>query len=163
MEDRRAEKWNRPAFWWDYLSPWIQLCLKVVSLWPSWLYEWIIFPFHLHNFFLLQVFFFFFFLSFATKHTFTNKICLSPEVAQIPVKFQGQGVLLFSHVWLFATPWTVACQASLSMGFPSQEHWSGLLFPSPGDLPDSGIKPRSPALQADSLLSASLGKICQKS
>ena len=51
-----------------------------------------------------------------------------------------------SHVRLFATPWTVAHQASLSTGFSRQEYWSGLPFPSPGDLPDSGIKPRSPAL-----------------
>ena len=51
------------------------------------------------------------------------------------------------------TPWTVAHQASLSMGFSRQEYWSGLPFSSPGDLPDPGIKPRSPALQADSSLS----------
>ena len=50
-----------------------------------------------------------------------------------------------------ATPWTVTHQAPLSMGFPRQESWSGLSFPSPGDLPDLGIEPRSPALQADSL------------
>ena len=51
-----------------------------------------------------------------------------------------------SHVKIFATPWTVACQASLSMGFPRQEYWSGLPFPPPGDLPDPGIEPVSPAL-----------------
>ena len=50
------------------------------------------------------------------------------------------------------TPWTAACQAPLSMGFSRQEYWSGLSFPSPGDLPDPGIEPGSPALQADSLL-----------
>ena len=50
-----------------------------------------------------------------------------------------------------ATPWTVARQAPLSMGFSRQQYWSGLPFPSPGDLPDPGIEPRSPALQADSL------------
>ena len=49
------------------------------------------------------------------------------------------------------TPWTVACQAPLPMGFSRQEYWSGLPFPSPGDLPNPGIEPRSPALQADSL------------
>ena len=49
------------------------------------------------------------------------------------------------------TPWTVAHQAPLSMGFSRQEYWSGLPCPPPGDLPDPGIKPRSPALQADSL------------
>ena len=50
-----------------------------------------------------------------------------------------------------ATPWSIACQAPLSMGFSKQEYWSGLPFPSPGDLPDPGIEPRSPALQEDSL------------
>ena len=50
-----------------------------------------------------------------------------------------------SHVWLFVTPWTVACQALLSMEFSRQEHWSGLPFPSPGDLLNPGIKPNSPA------------------
>ena len=54
-------------------------------------------------------------------------------------------------VGLFATPWTVAYQAPTSMGFSKQEYWSRLPFPSPGDLPDPGIEPRSPALQADSL------------
>ena len=51
-----------------------------------------------------------------------------------------------SRVQLFATPWTVAYQAPLSMGFSRQQYWSGLPFPSPGDLPDPGIKPRSLAL-----------------
>ena len=50
-------------------------------------------------------------------------------------------------------PWTVAYQVSLSMGFSRQEYWSGLPFPSPGDLPDPGIEPRSPELQADALTS----------
>ena len=56
-----------------------------------------------------------------------------------------------SRVLLFAIPWTVAYQAPLSMGFSRQEYKSGLPFPSPGDLPDPGIEPRSPALQADAL------------
>ena len=64
----------------------------------------------------------------------------------------------FSCVRLFATLWAVAHQAPLSVLFPKQEYWSGLLFPSPGDLPDPGIKPGSPALQADALLSDLLGK-----
>ena len=51
----------------------------------------------------------------------------------------------------FMTSWTVACQAPLSMEFPRQEYWNRLPFPSPGDLPDSGIEPASPALQAGSL------------
>ena len=55
-------------------------------------------------------------------------------------------------VRLFATPWTVACQAPLSMKFPREEYWSGFLFPSPGVVPDRGINPMSPASQADSLL-----------
>jgi len=56
------------------------------------------------------------------------------------------------------TPWTVACQASLSMGFSRQEYWSGLPCPPPGDLPNPGIKPRSPALQADFIPSEPPGK-----
>ena len=56
------------------------------------------------------------------------------------------------------TPWTVARQAPLSMGFSRQEYWSGLPFPSLGDLPDPGIKPGSPAVQADSLLTEPGGK-----
>ena len=56
-----------------------------------------------------------------------------------------------SCVGLFATPWTLAHQAPPSMEFSRQEYWSGLPFPFPGDLPDPGIKPRSPALLADAL------------
>ena len=56
------------------------------------------------------------------------------------------------------TLWTVTYQAALSVGFSRQEYWSGLPFPPPGDLPDPGIKPRSPAFQADSLPSESPGK-----
>ena len=63
-----------------------------------------------------------------------------------------------SRVRLFATPWTVAYQALWSMGFSRQEYWSGLPFPSPGDLPNPGIQPRSPALQTDALLSEPRGK-----
>ena len=62
-----------------------------------------------------------------------------------------------SRVQLFATPWTVAYQAPPSMGFSRQEYLSGLTFPSPGDLLDSGIKPLSPALQADALPSEAPG------
>ena len=63
-----------------------------------------------------------------------------------------------SHVQLFVTPWTVAYHAPPSMGYSRQEYWSGLPFPSPGDLPDPGIEPRSPALQADALPSELPGK-----
>ena len=62
---------------------------------------------------------------------------------------------VFSHSVmprLFATPWILAHQDHLSMGFPRQAYWSGLPFPSPGDLPDLGIEPVSPALASDSLL-----------
>ena len=61
---------------------------------------------------------------------------------------------LFSHEVMsnsFVTPWTIACQAPVFMGFSRQEYWSGLTFPSPGDLPDSGIEPESPALTGGSL------------
>ena len=64
-----------------------------------------------------------------------------------------------SRVQLFATPWTVAHQAPPSMEFSRQEYWSGFPFPSPGDLPDPGIKPRSPALQADALPSETPGNL----
>ena len=65
---------------------------------------------------------------------------------------------MLSRVWHFPTPWTVAYEALLSMGFSRQDYWSGLLFLSPGDLPDPGIEPRSPALQADALTSEPPGK-----
>ena len=57
----------------------------------------------------------------------------------------------FSRVCLFVTLWTITHQAPLSMGFSRQEYWSGLPCPPPGDLPDPGIEPGSPALQADTL------------
>ena len=63
----------------------------------------------------------------------------------------GGGGLVAKSCPTLATPWTVAHQAPLSMGFSRQEYWSGLPFPSPGDLPNPGIEPRSPILQADSL------------
>ena len=63
-----------------------------------------------------------------------------------------------SHVRLFVTPWTVAHQAPPSMGFSRQEYWSGLPFPSPGNLTNPGIEPSFPALQADALPSEPPGK-----
>ena len=69
---------------------------------------------------------------------------------------------MLSYIQLFVTLWTVACQASLSMGFSKQEYWNGLPFPPPGGLPDPGIEPmspESPALQqADSLPTELPGK-----
>ena len=64
----------------------------------------------------------------------------------------------FIRVRLFVTPWTVANQAPLSMGFSRQEYWSGLPFPSPGDLPNPEIEPRCPTSQADSLPAEPQGK-----
>ena len=64
----------------------------------------------------------------------------------------------FSSVRLLVSPWTVALEAPLSMGFSRQEYWSGLPVSSLGDLPDPGIKLSSPALQADSLPSEPPGK-----
>ena len=60
-------------------------------------------------------------------------------------------VELLSCVRFFMSPWTVACQAPMSLGFPRKKCWNELPFSSPGDLPDLGIKPASPALQVDSL------------
>ena len=73
-------------------------------------------------------------------------------------------IVCFHHVWFFATPWTVACQAPLSMEFSRQGYWSGLPFPSPGDLPHPGtepISPTSPHWQANSLPLSHVGNpIC---
>ena len=63
---------------------------------------------------------------------------------------QAVGGLVAKSCLILANPWTIAHQAPLSMRFSRQEYWSGLPFPSLGDLPNPGIKPRSPALQADS-------------
>ena len=76
------------------------------------------------------------------KRWISSNICSSEE---------RKKVKLLSRVKLFETPWTVAHQAPPSMGFSRQEYWSGLPFPSPGHLPDPGIKPRYPALWADVL------------
>ena len=72
--------------------------------------------------------------------------------------YSSMKVKSLSRVRLFATPWTVVYQASPSMGFSRQKYWSGLPFPFPGDLPNPGIKPGSPALEADALTSEPPGK-----
>ena len=69
----------------------------------------------------------------------------------LPYEKCGGGGLVAKSCLTLVTPWTVARQASLSMGFSRQEYWSGLPFPSLGDLPNPGIEPESPALQADFL------------
>ena len=71
--------------------------------------------------------------------------------------FYAVPVYVLSCVQIFATPWTVALQAPLSIGFPRQENWSESPFPPPGDLPNPGIKLMSPALQMDSLPLSHLG------
>ena len=78
---------------------------------------------------------------------------LNPWTTKEKVKVKS-----LSRVRLFVTPWTMAYQAPPSMGFSWQEYWSGLPFPSPGDLPDPGIQPGSPAFQEDALTSEPLGK-----
>ena len=82
---------------------------------------------------------------FTTSTTWEAQACCEP-------------VKLLSRVQLFATPWTVAYQVPPSMEFSRQEYWSGLPFPSPGDLPDLGIEPRSLALWANTLPSELPGK-----
>ena len=83
---------------------------------------------------------------------FTHCVC------SLCLCFHWSEVKLLSHVWLFETLWTVAYQAPPSMRFSKQEYWSGLPFPSPGELPNPGIEPGSAALQADSSQSAPPGK-----
>ena len=84
---------------------------------------------------------------------------LSPCLFNLYAEWVSEWVKSLSRVWLFATPWTVAHQALPSMGFSKQEYWSGLPFPSPGDLPDPEIKLVSPAFQADALTSEPPGKL----
>ena len=70
----------------------------------------------------------------------------------------GGGGLVIQSCLTLATPWTVAHQAPLPMGFSRQESWSGLPFPSPGEFPDPGIEPMSPTFQADALPT----EVCRK-
>ena len=74
-----------------------------------------------------------------------TQLCEYTESEKVKVKS-------LSRVQLFVNPWPVAHQASPSMGFSSQQYWSGMPFPSPGDLPDPGIEPGSPTLWTDALL-----------
>ena len=83
------------------------------------------------------------------KHSLDLKLDSSLQVSQL---FRIWIVCLsLIHVRLLVTPWTVTLQVPLSVGFSRQEYWSGLPRPPPGDLPNLGMEPRSPALQADSL------------
>ena len=81
----------------------------------------------------------------------TSYFCFIDYAKAFVWKWKKVKVKFLSRVRLFATPWTVAYQAPPSMRFSRQECWSGLPFRSPGDFPDPGIEPRSPALQADAL------------
>ena len=86
----------------------------------------------------------------AMKHTWFQSL-----VWEDPL---GKGKATYSSILAWRIPWTVAYQAPQFVEFFRQEYWSGLSFPSPGDLPDPGIEPRSPALQADALPSEAPGK-----
>ena len=84
-------------------------------------------------------------------HFYVLTISAYGTFAITPMKIKYLGINIvkvksLSRVQLFATSWTVAYQVPQSMGFSRQDYWSGLPFPSPGDLPDPGIEPRSPAL-----------------
>ena len=86
--------------------------------------------------------------------TFPTKVCLVKAMVFLVVVIYGcELVKSLSRVRLFTTLWTVAYQAPPSMGFSRQEYWSGLPFPSPGDLPNPGIESRSPPLEAEALTS----------
>ena len=89
--------------------------------------------------------------------------CQTSLCLQVDAQYSPSAALSLSRVQLFATPWTVAGQPPLSMGVLQARVLEWLPFPSPGDLPNPGIEPRSPALQADSLLSEPPGKLgrCQ--
>ena len=83
----------------------------------------------------------------------SQSLTFSQFISIWPISLGVLSLLLFSRSGMsnyFATPWTVAHQALFSMEFPRQEYWNRLPFPSPGDLPNSGIEPQSPALQVDS-------------
>ena len=98
------------------------------------------------------------------KHTTGNVVAAAEawhtqtHTLRLP-KYQECCVCALSCVQLFVTPWTIVHHASLSMGFPRQEYWNRLPFPTPGDLPNPGIELASPALQADSLPSQPPGKM----
>ena len=93
---------------------------------------------------------------------------INQELSDVQAGFRkGRGkvkvkVKSLSRIQLLVTPWTVASQAPPSMGFSRQWYWSGLPFPSLGDLPDPGIKPGSPVLQTDTLPSEPSGKSYSK-
>ena len=92
------------------------------------------------------------------RHLLLGRKVMTNHLDSILKSRVSEWVKSLSRVWLFVILWTVAYQAPPSMGFSRQEYWSGLLVPSPGDLSNPGIEPRSPALQADALTSEPPGK-----
>ena len=101
---------------------------------------------------------------FTTQNVPVAFFCIIPCDGHKDPRRTGQGLpdgggLLAKSCLTLVTPWTVAYQPLLSMGFPRQEYCSGLPFPFPGDLPDPGIKPVSPTLQVDSLPLKPLGNV----
>ena len=88
-------------------------------------------------------------------HSVSDSQLAFPDFLRPPVTQVWKSL---SRFWLFVTPWTVACQAPLSLEFSRQKYWSGLPFPSAGHLPNPGIEPRYPTLQEDSLPSEPPGK-----
>ena len=90
-----------------------------------------------------------------TKLNLLHNHIITLKVRKFELTMHAQSL---SHIRLLATPWTVARQAPLSMEFSSQDCWDEFPFPSPGNLPEPGVKPRSPALHADSLVSEPPGK-----
>ena len=78
------------------------------------------------------------------------------EMPYLP--FLSECVCVLSHIWLIVTPWSIVCQAPLSTEFSRKKYWSSLPFPIPGDLPNPGIKPASPALAGRFFTTAPFGK-----
>ena len=102
------------------------------------------------------------------QNSYAMKVGILNKLYHLHIIFFKKGkrkkvkVKSLSCVRLFATPWTLAYQVPLSIGFSRQEYWSGLLFPSAGDLPNPGIEPGSPALKPDALPSEPPGKSKKK-
>ena len=100
------------------------------------------------------------FLFHSDNGDFAVKVTLKHKASLLLISLAVVVVQSLSHVRFFATLWTVARQAPLSMEFFRQEYWSGLPFPSPGDLPDPGIEQTSPALAGRFFTTEPLGKPC---
>ena len=134
----------RTSFWWLITSKclfFVFFWIPIRICWDSWICG--------------STFFLYFRKSstifFSNIHSFLDTVFFS-------LFFRSCCAELFSHVWLFVTPWTAARHASLSMGLSRQEYWSGLPHPPAGNLPNPGIEARSPTLKADSLSSKPPGK-----